>query len=82
MTKPDPDAPLILGSDLLSGAAARLVADHARTHGVSEAQAAATLLNALGASRRRAMLDWFSSQWPAQPGADSAAILRELRNGR
>jgi|GEM_PF-3802376 len=78
----DRTVPLNLPIDLLTGAAVRLVADHAETQGLSEAEAAAAILNAAGLERRRAVLDWFAGQWSDQPGSDSVEMLREMRRGR
>lgn len=73
-----PTLPLVL----LTGAAARLVEDHAETAHLSEVEAAAAILNAAGVERRRAVLDWFARNWSAAPGSNSVDLLKELRRGR
>jgi hypothetical protein len=73
---------LTIPLDGISGAAMRLIDDYAEENRCSRDQAAASILNATGLERRRAMLEWFQSRWTGKLGSDSVDLIREDRDAR
>ena len=65
----------------LSPAAQKLVADHARDHGVDRARAVIAILDQVAVKRLRAMLDGFARAFPPST-VDSVDLIREDRDAR
>lgn len=65
----------------LSPAAQKLVADHARDHGVDRARAVIAILDQVAVERLRAMLAGFARAFPPST-VDSVDLIREDRDAR